>query len=113
MENNVKHGDTLTVTAPAGGVTSGQAVLIGAALFGVCVTDAAAGADVEIKTTGVFEDVPKAAGAAWVQGDILYWDAAAKNFTKTATANTRVGVAVAAAASGDAVGTVKVGPAIG
>jgi predicted RecA/RadA family phage recombinase len=113
MKTFVKQGDTLTVTAPAGGVLSGIAFLVGAALFGVAVTDAAAGDDVEMKRTGLFTDQPKAAGAAWVQGDILYWDNTAKNFTKTSASNTRAGVAAQAAQSADTVGSVVIGPAIG
>lgn len=48
-------------------------------------------------------DAPKAAGAAWAVGDALYWDASAKAFTKTSTANTACGYALAAAASADTV----------
>lgn len=113
MKTYVKQGDTLTVTSPAGGTLSGVPFLVGAALFGVAVTDSAAGDDVEMKRTGLFTDMPKAAGAAWAQGDILYWDNTAKSFTKTAGGNTRAGVAVQPALSADTVGVVIVGPAIG
>ena len=60
-------------------------------------------------TRGVYDGVPKAAGAAWAIGDILYWDNTAGNFTKTATNNTRVGSALSVQASGDVVGRVKLG----
>lgn len=113
MKTFVKQGDTLTVTSPAGGTLSGVPVLIGAALFGIAVTDSAAGDDIEIKRTGLYTDMPKAAGAAWAQGDILYWDNTAKAFTKTVASNTRVGVAAQPALSADTVGVVLVGPAIG
>ena len=42
MKNVVQErGRVITVAAPSGGVTSGQAVLIGS-MFGVCAEDAAA-----------------------------------------------------------------------
>ncbi|MBR2117674.1 MAG: DUF2190 family protein [Afipia sp.] len=112
MKNFLNDGNVLTVPAPADTV-SGQFLLVGAALFGSAVGDALSGTDLALKVSGVFTDAPKATGAAWAVGDILYWDDAAKKFTKTSSANTRVGVAVAAAQSGDATGTVKIGPAIG
>src|SRR5262245_43014285 len=108
MKNFVQPGRTLTVPAPAPGVASGDPVLVGA-IFGIANFSAATGADVEIDTVGVFA-LPKATGASWAVGDILYWDAGAKNITKTAGDNLVVGTATAAAASGDTVGNVKIGP---
>lgn len=113
MKTFVKEGKTLTVTSPAGGTLSGFPVLIGAGIFGVAVTDSVAGDDVEIKRTGVYSDQVKAAGAAWAQGDVLYWDNTAKAFTKTATNNTRAGVAVVAALSADTIGVVDIGLPVG
>ncbi len=106
MKNYVGKGETLTVAAPAN-LASGEFVLIGAAIFGAAIKAAASGDPVALVTSGLFEGAPKATGAAWVVGDIVYWDATAKNFTKTSSANSRVGVAAVAAATGDAVGTVK------
>lgn len=111
MKNYVQRGKTLTVPAPSGGVASGDPVLVGS-IFGVADFAAVAGADVEIDTSGVFT-LPKATGAAWAVGDIVYFDAAAKNITKTATNNTKVGVATVAALSTDTAGNVKLGPTIG
>lgn len=113
MKNFVSDGHTLTVTSPNGGTTSGAAYLIGTNVFGVAVTDSVAGDGVAIRVNGVFDNQPKAAGAAWAEGDLLYWDNTAKNFTKTATANTKAGVAVVAALTADTVGTVKIGPMVG
>lgn len=48
-------------------------------------------------------DAPKAAGAAWSVFDPLYWDDAAKAFTKTSAGNTLCGYALAAAATTDVV----------
>lgn len=104
MKNFVQPGDVVGVTAPYA-VTPGAGVLVGS-LFGVAINTAASGAEVEIATTGVF-DLAKATGAAWTVGQRLYWDDSAKNLTGTAGSNKLVAVAVAAAASGDAVGRAR------
>jgi predicted RecA/RadA family phage recombinase len=52
MKNYLQEGDSVTVPAPAN-VSSGDGVLLGT-LFGVAATDADSGANVTIKTTGVF-----------------------------------------------------------
>ena len=106
MKNYVQHGDTLTLAAPTGGVVSGLPYLIGA-LFGVAMTSAAEGADFDFRLKGVFEDLPKATGAAWSAGDPLYWDSSAAKLTKTAGDNLQVAVAVVAALSGDTVGIAR------
>jgi predicted RecA/RadA family phage recombinase len=108
MKNFVQPGRTLTVPAPSPGVASGDPVLIGS-IFGVANGAAVTGADVEIDTVGVFT-LPKATGASWAVGDPLYWDATAKNVTKTAGDNLVIGAATAVAAGGDTVGNVKIGP---
>jgi predicted RecA/RadA family phage recombinase len=101
MKNFVQPGANVTVPAPAA-VASGAGVLVGA-LFGVANGDAASGADVVLSTVGVF-DLPKAAGAINV-GAAVFWDGAA--VTTTATDNTFIGYAVAAAAPGDATARVR------
>lgn len=53
MKNYIQEGDTLTITAPAI-VKSGEFVQVGR-IRGVAVTDAASGAQVEVRTTGVYE----------------------------------------------------------
>lgn len=110
MQNFYQKGGNLNVPAPIANIASGQFVLVGAAIFGCAVRSTVnVGDDLEIVTFGVYDGVPKAAGAAWAIGDILYWDNTAGNFTKTATNNTRVGVALSVQASGDVVGRVKLG----
>lgn len=103
MRNYVQRGENLTVAAPYA-VASGAGVLLGA-IFGVAAEDAASGATVDIATFGVFT-LPKATGALSV-GDALFWDNTAKVVTKTATGNTRIGVAVETAASGAATAAVR------
>lgn len=95
MKNFVQPGETLTVTAPAGGAASGDPVLIGA-LFGVAAFSAAEGRQLEIVTEGVF-DLPKEAGQAFAIGDKLYFDDTTKLLTSTATGNPWVATAVAEA----------------
>jgi predicted RecA/RadA family phage recombinase len=112
MQNYFQRGDNLSVPAPVANVASGQFVLVGASIFGAAVhATVNVGDQLEIVTVGVYQNAPKAAGAAWAIGDILYWDNTAGNFTKTATNNTRVGSALSVQASGDTVGNVKLGVA--
>jgi predicted RecA/RadA family phage recombinase len=103
--NFVQPGDTLSLTAPAGGVTSGQFVIVGA-FAGVAQHDAAAGASVEVMVTGVWM-LPKAAATAIAAGAAVYWDGAAGNVTTTAAGNTAIGAAVKAAADADATAAVR------
>lgn len=93
MKNFVQTGEVITVTAPAA-VVSGQGLLIGA-LFGVVCAAAAAGADAEMRTVGVF-DLPAAAADVVAVGAKVYWDNAAKNVTTVSASNTLIGVAVTA-----------------
>lgn len=72
MQNFVQAGGTITATAPSGGATSGDGVLIDH-LFGVAAITAAEGADVELVTEGVF-DIAKEAGAGIAAGAPAYWD---------------------------------------
>jgi predicted RecA/RadA family phage recombinase len=106
-KNFIQPGNVVTVTAPAGGVSSGDGVLIGT-LFGVAQTDAADGAEVEILTEGVV-DLSKTTPLAIAAGDRLFWDAVNKVLNKTAAAQICVGVAVAAAADADATVRIKLG----
>ena len=103
MKNFVQEGDILTVVAPAA-VLSGAGVLVGS-IFGIAQTDAASGAEVAIKRKGVFTHA-KTSAEAWTIGAKVYWDNTNKVFTTTATDNTLVGAAAAAATNPSATGTV-------
>lgn len=94
MKNFVQPGNTVTLTAPTGGVKSGDGFLVGA-IFAVAAYDAAEAADVEGATIGVF-DLPKDSSVI-TQGEAIYWDNTAKKITGTAAGNTLVGKAVVAA----------------
>lgn len=102
MNNYLGSGITLDLPAPVGGCVSGEAYLFGGMLAVANVT-AAEGEIAAFSRTGMYT-LPKATGAAWVVGDTLYWNSTSRYLTKTATDNTKVGVAIAAAAAGDTVG---------
>ena len=72
MKTFVQPGRSITVAAPAGGVSSGDGVLIGN-LFGSAQGDALATEDVEILTEGVAE-IAKTSALAISVGDRLFWD---------------------------------------
>lgn len=104
MKNFVQPGNTITVTAPYP-VNSGHGVLVGA-IFGVASTLAATGEQTEIVTEGVF-DLDKIQAEGWTLGTPIFWDDTAKRCTSTATNNTRIGAAIAAAANPSFVGRVR------
>lgn len=90
MKNYVQPGNTLTLTAPAA-VSSGDVVLVGA-IIGVANGDAGNGDPVDLDTVGVFT-LPKTAALAINAGDVVYWDATNSVVNKTASGNTKLGVA--------------------
>lgn len=96
MKNYVQRGDALSIPAPAD-VDSGDVVISGS-IIGVAAGDAVSGATVDIATSGVFE-LPKVSALAISVGDIVYYDAATSLVNKTSSGNTKVGVAVTAAAN--------------
>lgn len=104
MKNYNQNGDMITITAPVGGVTSGQSILVGS-LFGVVAATAAEGEAAEIATTGVF-DLPKDAATVIDPGDRVAWDDTAKEIAQPGVGLYPVGVATEAAGNGTA--TVKV-----
>lgn len=108
MKNFIKPGKTMTYTAPAGGVVSGNAYLIGNQIV-IAASSVAAGLPFEGETEGVFS-VPKAGTQAWTEGLAIYWDNTAKVFSSAATVGFyRAGVAAEAVAggAGDTTGKVR------
>ena len=101
--NHVQEGKGITLVAPYA-VVSGAGMQVGS-LFAVALGTAALGAPVEGRTDEVW-DLVKAAGAV-TQGQKIYWDNAAKVVTTTVGSNTLIGVAVLAAAGGDATARVR------
>ena len=106
MKTYVRPGEIVTFTAPSGGVTVDVPVLIGNLLV-IPTSTVAATLPFEGAVQGVFANMPKATGTAWTEGEILYWDNSAFDFTTVSTSNYRVGCAAVAAASGDTTGTVR------
>ena len=104
MKNYIQPGNTVTLTAPYAR-NSGEGALVGAT-FGVAAGDVANGVDGEFALVGVFS-LAKVSAQAWTQGAKVYWDNTAKNVTTTATSNTLIGVAVAAAANPSDTGLVR------
>ena len=99
MKNFVQEGDVLDLVAPTGGVTAGILYVIGIMAV-VAAIDALAGETFTGATEGVFT-LDKNSADTFVQGAVCYWDATNLRLTSTATGNTPVGFAAAAAGSGD------------
>lgn len=99
MINYVQPGDTLTMIAPSGGVSSGDPVLLGK-IFGIAQVDALVGESFPLVTKGVFT-IAKEAPLVITAGAYLYWDASESVLTTTSTDNTLVAKCVVAAASAD------------
>ena len=105
MRNAYDSGATISATAPAGGLTSGQGVLIGS-LFGVAADTAEAGERVIIALVGSFH-LPKAPADTFSVGARLYWNEAEGALTTTAPGNWPVGTAAVAVGAGATVATVR------
>ena len=82
MKNFKQPGMSIEVDAPAGGVVSGNAFIVGS-LFLVAAITAAAGKKVNGDRVGVFE-LPKLAADVDAVGDKLNWDDTAKHLKKAA-----------------------------
>jgi predicted RecA/RadA family phage recombinase len=94
MRNFVQPGERITVTASAA-ASSGGIVKIGS-LIGIAFGDAAIGDKLTLATTGVY-DLAKVGADDVAVGDVLYHRASDGLVTKTASGNTRIGIAVTAA----------------
>lgn len=107
MKNFVQEGRSVSLTAPDGGVVSGQGILTGA-LFGIAQHSAAAGAPFECAVAGVF-NINKSGSQAWTEGQLIYWENTLKLATNAGAGNTLIGHAVKAvgSASTDVVGMVR------
>lgn len=105
MKNYIQPGNTVTVAAPTGGVTSGDLVVVGS-LIGVAACDAEEAAEVEIDTMGVFQ-LPKVTTDVVAAGDLLYWDSGVSKLTKTAGTGSKPLVGIATAAAGNGATTVN------
>ena len=98
MQNYIQNGHVITVTTPAGGITSGEGLIVGS-IFGVAAYSAAEGDMLELVTTGVYK-LPKATAAVLTVGARVAWDNTAKNINVPGAGRFPVGVATEAAGNG-------------
>ncbi len=102
MATFVHDGKSIDYT-PVAAVAAGDVVVLGSVVL-VAKLDIAAGRLGALAATGVY-DVAKTAALVVAAGDAVYWNATTAKATKTTT-DVYMGVAIAAAAAGDA--TVRV-----
>jgi predicted RecA/RadA family phage recombinase len=109
ISGNLAKGEpnsAINVPAPTGGVVSGQSYLVGS-MFGVSAVTAAAGVQIAQWLVGAYT-LTKNPAEAWTAGQHIYWDSANARCTTTSTGgNTKIGVAVAAAANPSSAGNVR------
>lgn len=98
MKNFIQDGKSLTLTAPAGGVTSGDTLVVGVVPV-VAQTDAVAGAQFTGLTCGVF-NVPTASTPT--EGAVAYLTTATGAITTTASGGVKVGAFTSAKVDGNA-----------
>lgn len=98
MKNFIQPGASIGFIAPSGGVVGGDAHLLGA-IVGVVRHSASEGAESILDLEGVFS-LPKAATVTPAPGALLYFVAADKTITNSASGNTKIGVHAGLVASG-------------
>lgn len=105
MKNFLQPGDTLDLIAPAGGVVSGDAVLVGTSLLVVATATRAATEIFAGKKKGVFT-LPKLVTDVMAEGGKVNWNNGNKEFQNATTTLDNAATVVEAAGNGDT--TVKV-----
>lgn len=98
MKTFIQNGDVITVTAPTGGIQSGDGIVVGS-LFGIAAFTAAEAHPVEIATRGVYL-LPKDPSAVITAGAQVAWDTTAKQIALPATGLYPVGIASETAGNG-------------
>lgn len=104
MKNYIQPGANLTLAAPYD-VVAGAGALVGT-IFGVAQAAALTGEQVVLCRGGVYE-LAKTGSQSWTVGARIYWDDTNKLCTTTASGNTLIGAAIAAAGSADTTGLVS------
>ncbi len=107
MINYLQSGNIIEITAPAGGVVSGEPVVVNQ-MIGIAAKTEDADAAVNIQITGVFT-VDKVSAQAWAEGEPIYWDAAASLFT-IVEGGLFAGLATAVAANPSSTGSLLLVP---
>lgn len=103
--NYIQEGDTLTLTAPAGGVVNESGYKIGS-LFVVALVTAAEGASFAAAVEGVFT-LPKTSAQAWTEGQPIYWDNTNHRADSDSTVGMLIGAAESVASNPSATGNVR------
>jgi predicted RecA/RadA family phage recombinase len=99
-KNFIQIGETLALTAPTGGVSSGDGFMVGS-IFAVAQNDADQATSVSGALTGVWR-LPKAGTPlTFAEGAKVYWDDTAKTCKATAAGYFLIGAAVVAAGAND------------
>lgn len=103
-----ERADRITWTNSTGSaVASGAIVRVGVTMVGVALVDIANGASGAVQIAGVFKVLKTGGGGLdWVQGEVVYHDAATGGLTTVATDNLAAGLAYALALEGAVVGYV-------
>jgi predicted RecA/RadA family phage recombinase len=106
MKGFMHDDDTLTLTAPSGGVTSGVGYMIGG-LFVVAQSTHLVGEKFGAISEGVVELPKSTTATSHAEGDHVYWDNVNKLVKLSATGYFPIGVAVKSTVNSDTVVRVK------
>jgi predicted RecA/RadA family phage recombinase len=98
MQNYIQNGHVITVSTPAGGVVSGEGLIVGN-IFGIAAYSATEGDPLELATTGIYK-LPKATTAVLTVGARVAWDNTAKNINVPGAGRFPVGIVTEAAGNG-------------
>lgn len=98
MKTYIQNGHVITVPTPAGGITSGDGLIVGS-IFGIAAYSATEGDPLELATTGVYT-LPKASAAVLTVGARVAWDNTARQLNTPGAGRFPVGVATEAAGNG-------------
>lgn len=98
MKTYIQNGHFITVPTPAGGIASGDGLIVGS-IFGIAAYSAAEGDPLELATTGIHK-LPKATAAVLTVGARVAWDNTAKQVNTPAAGRFPIGIAVEAAGNG-------------
>lgn len=98
MKTYLQNGHVITVTTPAGGIASGDGLIVGN-IFGIAAYSASEGDPLELATTGVYK-LPKATAAVFTVGARVAWDNTAKQVNTPGAGRFLIGIATEAAGNG-------------
>ena len=98
MKTYIQNGLVITVPTPAGGIASGEGMIVGN-IFGIAAYSAVEGDPLELATTGVYK-LPKVTAAVLTVGARVAWDNTAKNINVPGAGRFPVGTATEAAGNG-------------